>query len=439
MSLAARLALQGGPDTRLAVTDGSRGLTVGELSHSTIQITEDMIRDGVALCLRTVPDFILAIAALDGRVSKILLLSPDLGRAEMQGLLQSAGITCLFTDRPDLADVGQPLICVTTNPPPPHDCETTWLMTTSGTTGTPKIVAHRLAGLAATVKSTAKETRPVWGLLYEPSRFAGLQVILQALLGHGCLVAPNRTLPVPEQLGILADAGCTHLSGTPSLWRKLLLSPASEKLALRQITLGGETADARVLTSLAALYPQARITQIYASTEAGVGFSSHDGKPGFPMACLEPKPGQPDFKIHDGELWARTGRVEALPTATDADGYFGTGDSVEVIDGRLLFRGRRDAVANVGGIKIRVEDVENIVRENEHVFDCQVALKPSPILGTVLTLQVVARNPDADHTQLRSDIGAWCRSRLPREACPVSTRIVASLDMNAAGKVWRRS
>ena len=439
MSLAVRLARLGGPDSRLAVTDGSRGLTVGELLGSTFHITDDMARDGVALCLPTVLDFTRAIAALDGRVSKLLLLSPDLGRAEMQGLLQSASITCLITDRPDLVDIGQPLEFATGSPLTPHDCETTWLMTTSGTTGTPKIVAHRLAGLVATVKSTPRQTRAVWGLLYEPSRFAGLQVILQALLGHGCLVAPDRTLPVAEQLGILADAGCTHLSGTPSLWRKLLLSPAFEKLSLHQITLGGETADTRVLSSLANEFPQARITQIYASTESGVGFSSHDGKPGFPVTCLVQTLGQADFKIHDGELWARTGHLEALSAATDADGYFCTGDSVEVIDGRLLFRGRRDAVANVGGIKIRVEDVEAIVRENGHVFDCQVGLKPSPILGTVLTLQVVARNPDADHSQLRSDIGAWCRSRLPREACPVSTKIVASLDMNAAGKVWRRS
>jgi acyl-CoA synthetase (AMP-forming)/AMP-acid ligase II len=438
MNLKAGLGLLGGPDTGVAVTDALQALTVRQLLDGTIHMSDEMA-SGVALCLRTAPDFVAAIVALDGRISTILLLSPDLGRAEMQSLLQAVGITCLITDRSDVGDVGQPLELIPAKTRAKHDVVTRWLMTTSGTTGTPKIVSHTFASLVATVKATQAEVQPIWGLLYEPSRFAGLQVILQALLGGGTLVAPDRALPMAKQLDILAEAGCTHLSGTPSLWRKLLLSPASEKLALRQITLGGETADARVLTSLAAAFPTARITQIYASTEAGVGFSSHDGKPGFPVACLASKPGKPDFKVHDGELWARSRHVNVLAPVTDADGFFCTGDSVEVVDGRLLFRGRRDAVANVGGIKIRVEDVETIVRENEQVLDCQVALKPSPILGTVLTLQVVARNPDADHSQLRNDISAWCRSRLPREACPVSTKIVASLEINAAGKVWRRS
>jgi acyl-CoA synthetase (AMP-forming)/AMP-acid ligase II len=437
MTLKASLGLPARPDTDLVIADGVRGLTVRQVLDGTLNVTDNS-RVGVALCLRTAPDFIMAVAALDGCVSRLLLLSADLGRTEVENLLMSEGMTCLITDRPDLADLGHPLDFITGRSQSTQDVITTWLLTTSGTTGTPKIVAHTLAGLVATVKSAQPALRPVWGLLYEPSRFAGLQVILQALLGHGSLVAPDRALPVADQLGILADAGCTHLSGTPSLWRKLLLSPASEKLALRQITLGGEVADGRVLKLLAEQFPLARITQIYASTEAGVGFSSHDGMPGFPVSCLVSKAGQPDFKILEGELWAST-RYLSASLAKDPDGFFNTGDSVDIVDGRLFFLGRRDAVANVGGIKIRIEDVEAVVRENEHVFDCHVAPKPSPILGTVLTLQVVARNPSADHTQLRSDIGAWCRSRLPREACPVSTKIVASLDMNAAGKVSRRS
>jgi acyl-CoA synthetase (AMP-forming)/AMP-acid ligase II len=443
MTLKARLGLVGGPDTHLVVTDGSRELTLQDVMGASVDVTGPMADGGVALCLRQALDVIAALVALDGNVSKLLLLSTELARADITTLMTSANITSLITDREDLDDVGRPLEFGSAGPHAPPALATTWLMTTSGTTATPKIVAHTLQSLVATVKPAKKDLRPVWGLLYEPSRFAGLQVILQSLLGEGSLVAPDRALPISDQLFMLAKAGCTHLSGTPSLWRKLLLSPAVEKLALRQITLGGETADARVLTSLRDLFPQAKVTQIYASTEAGVGFSNHDAWPGFPLHCLEAKSGLPDFRIKDGELWARPAQLPnraaffASP-AQDEDGYFCTGDSVEVVGERLFFRGRRDAVANVGGIKIPIERVETIVREFDQVQDCQVSMKPSPILGTVLTLQVVARNPAADPEKLRIDVNAWCRSRLPREACPVSTKIVAKLDVNAAGKVSRR-
>lgn len=437
MNLKARLRAHDEAPSRLIITDGRRQLTRRQLLDVEPEIDDTMAAGGVALCLGSAYEFVSAIGALDGRVSRLLLLSPDLAAAEIKTLLATAKVSRLLSDRHDLTDFAQPPQW--TAKQGEGTVATTWLMTTSGTTGTPKIVAHSIESLTTSVKLKDAALAPIWGLLYEPSRFAGLQVILQSLLGNGTLVTPDRSLDVADQLEILSRNGCTHLSGTPSLWRKLLLSPVSEKLALRQITLGGETSDARVLKSLRDSFPKARVTQIYASTEAGVGFSNHDGKPGFPAECLVQKAGQPDFRIKDGELWARPNHHRMLADKEfDAEGYFNTGDSVEVVEGRLFFRGRRDAVANVGGIKIRVEDVETVVRENDQVLDCQVVAKASPILGTILTLHVVARDSTQDPSTLKTAIAEWCRSRLPREACPASIRIVSSLEMNAAGKVSRR-
>ena len=81
--------------------------------------------------------------------------------------------------------------------------------------------------------------------------------------------------------------GVNAMSATPTLWRKILMSDASRSLALRSITLGGEIADQQVLSTLASTYPSARIRHIYASTEAGTGFSVTDGKAGFPVSFLE--------------------------------------------------------------------------------------------------------------------------------------------------------
>jgi acyl-CoA synthetase (AMP-forming)/AMP-acid ligase II len=444
MNLKARLRDADVSGSRMAYMDGFRQLSVLQVQNTTIELPSELTVAGVALCFDAPCSFIRAVVALDGQVSKLLLLSPDLSRNDVLNLKMAAGIQCLLTDRDDITDINERWEFSHDGPQAPAKHKTEWLMTTSGTTGLPKVVAHTLESLTVKLRPAKPGVHPVWGLLYEPSRFAGLQVVLQSLLGGGCLVAPNRTSSIASQLSLLTHAGCTHLSGTPSLWRKLLMSPGAEKLALQQITLGGETADERVLSALADHYPNARITQIYASTEAGVGFSSHDAKYGFPLECLDPQLGQRDFKIMHGELWVKRPQLtDALPAGDlptlDESGYFCTGDLVEVINGRIFFRGRRDDVANVGGTKIHIEDVEGIIRQHDQILDCRVSAKASPILGTVLTLQVVARNPESDASALRADVNAWCRAKLPRAARPVTTTIVAALHINASGKVTRVS
>ena len=146
---------------------------------------------------------------------------------------------------------------------------------------------------------------PVWGLLYDPSRFAGLQVVLQSLLGGGLLVAPDREGPGPSNSPFLQANGCTHLSATPTLWRKILMTSEGPFLPLRQITLGGEIADDPLLAALATRYPEARVTHIYASTEAGVGFSVKDGRAGLPVSYLADEIDGVGLKIVEDVLWLR--------------------------------------------------------------------------------------------------------------------------------------
>ena len=80
----------------------------------------------------------------------------------------------------------------------------------------------------------------------------------------------------------LAAANATHISGTPSHWRKVLMSGEARRIAPKRVRLSGEIADDAVLAALAALYPQAQVEHAYASTEAGVGFASATAAPAFP-------------------------------------------------------------------------------------------------------------------------------------------------------------
>jgi acyl-coenzyme A synthetase/AMP-(fatty) acid ligase len=377
-------------------------------------------------------NFVRTLIGLEGRVAGMLLLSPDLPDEATAGLMAQCGSTILLDGSEPLPEGDQP-------------CEgvaTTWLLTTSGTTGLPKIVEHGFASLSRSVKPAQPgKARPVWGLLYHPSRFAGLQVVLQALVSGAVLATTEPGLPLGQQLLQLAAAGCSHLSGTPSQWRKLLMTPESAQLDLQQVTLGGEIADGKLLKALSARFPAARVTHVYASTEVGVGFSVNDLLPGFPASFLGNPAIGVDMKVEDGMLWIRQPEnaraAVAAHVAIDSTGYVCTGDKVTLESDRVMFAGRESSIVNVGGTKVQLEAVEGLILSLQSVSECQVTAKPNRILGAVLDLVVTPNDPSADHEALRIELKAWCKANLERAAQPAAIRIVDQLDVNAAGKLAR--
>lgn len=392
----------------------------------------------LAICLQSSLDFIQALFALDGVANGFLLISPGTQKAHVQSLMEETGCDALITDQGELAGIGCNWTLEPRATPRTVLQPTTWLMTTSGTTGRPKVVPHTCDSIAATVKDGKLHGTAIWGLLYAPSSFAGVQVILHSLLGGGSLLAVERSKSFPEQVGDLQAGACTHLSATTAMWRKLLMLPSASRLPLQQATLGGDIADERTLRALSTIFPQARITHVYASTEVGVGFSVNDGKPGFPVEYLEPRADFPRLKLQDGMLWVKPVASQfAAQARRDADGFICTGDRVEVAGRRVLFAGRIDTIANVGGVKISVENVEDVVRRQSNVLDCRVMVKNSPMVGSVLALQVVARDAAADPAAMRDELRSWCRHHLPREARPALISVVADLPRNATGKLVR--
>ncbi len=398
---------------------------------------------GVALAMAEPRALLRALAALDGRAAKILLLAPGLAAETALRLVAEAGVAAI------VSDTGAPGALSPEAAFGPCGGEaaraTAWLLTTSGTTGTPKIVAHSLDGLARTVKPAPAGATPVWGLVYEPTRFAGLQVVLQAVLGGGRLAATRADAPIAEKLAHLAAAGATHVSATPTLWRRILMDPAAAGLAPTHVTLGGEIADDAILRALARRYPAARLRHIYASTEAGVGFSVKDGRAGFPAAWLAEGSEGVALRLAEGRLWIRPPGAPPAPIAHDpghdAEGFLDTGDRVAVEGDRVRFLGREAAAVNIGGAKVSPEEVEARVNAHPEVALARVSVRPSPITGALLTLAVVPADAGADPADLRRRLAAHCRETLPREARPARIALVPRAELEgeitAAGKLSR--
>src|SRR5262249_9691132 len=159
--------------------------------------------------------------------------------------------------------------------------------------------------------------------------------------------------PVANFLRRAGEAGLTHISGTPSHWRRALMSPEADRIEPRYVRLSGEIADQGILNGLRSFYPASEISHAFATTEAGVAFDVRAALEGFPASRLT-GPSGVDLRVVDGTLRVRSRRTaerylgENPPVLKDPDGFIDTGDVLELRDGRYHFQGRRDGVINVG-------------------------------------------------------------------------------------------
>lgn len=303
-----------------------------------------------------------------------------------------------------------------------------WLQT-SGTTGVPKWAGYKVANLSARI-ATGKGERARWLLTYNPGAFAGVQVILSAMMGGHALVAPTPGAPVADMARIAVSTGVTHVSGTPTFWRAFLMALGEEPLPLRSITLGGEAVDQPLLDSLKTRFPDAKLRHIYATTEVGTVFSVSDGRAGFPRDWLyQPLNGlKLTLSAHD------TLRVENPRASTTAKSdIWDTGDVVELSGDRVLFKGRMDAMVNIGGVKVYPETVEAHILTLPFVQDARVTPRPNPITGHVLTADIVLK---PFFGEVEPEIKAHLTA-LPRAARPAALRFVEALDIGATGKKLR--
>jgi acyl-coenzyme A synthetase/AMP-(fatty) acid ligase len=379
----------------------------------------------------------LLLIELDGLARRLVIAPPDLDAAHLPAVTLDAEIDVVVGD-----DAGCDVGLSAPQPHgrsdlPPHSTE--WVMFTSGTTGRPKMVAHTLDGLTGAIKPSTDDALPVWGTFYDIRRYGGLQMLLRALVGGGSMILSSAEEGVGDFLARLGACGVTHLSGTPSHWRKALMSPALHAISPRYVRLSGEIADQAVLDALAAAFPGAPVGHAYASTEAGVGFEVDDGLEGFPAAYLD-RAGEVRMKVEDGTLRIRSNRIASgyvgsAETLHDADGFVDTGDLVERRGDRFYFMGRRSGVINVGGLKISPEEVEAVINRHPAVRMSLVKGRRSPITGAIVVADVVAEPSDE---ALRDELLALCRAALPPFKAPTAIRFVDQLAVTPGGKLERR-
>ena len=299
------------------ISDESDRVALADLAaHTNLGGPVEFYRGRSALLLtgsRQLPT-VLKLMALDGVARRVALGLPDLKPEHLDGVMKEAELNdCLSS---------QQLLNTDERAPVDRTLDTDWILFTSGTTGLPKMVSHTLASLTGPLDDglAVVPGSGVAAPVYDVRRYGGLQILLRALLGGGSMVLSSATESVGDFLARAGREGVTHISGTPSHWRRALMSGEAARIAPKYVRLSGEIADQAILDNLKAAYPQAEVAHAFASTEAGVGFDVRDGRAGFPASYVGQTGAKAELRVENGTLRIRSTRT--------ASRYLGSGPAL---------------------------------------------------------------------------------------------------------------
>lgn len=304
--------------------------------------------------------------------------------------------------------------------------QSTLTLFTSGTTGQPKKIKHSLQNLLRNIKINENQKNLVWGFAYNPTHMAGLQVFLQAIVNGNSLVNifNNSRVEIFEKI---KKYSITNISATPTFYRLLL--PIEETFSnVKRITLGGEKSDEKLLDNIQKLFPEAKINNVYASTEAGAIFSAH-GEFFMIKSHLENL-----IKVVENELYLHQsllGKSEELDEIKD---FYATGDLIEWIDENqkiFKFVSRKNEHINVGGYKVNPNEVEEVLLQNSKIKNAKVFGKPNAILGNILSAEIVVfENQQMDESEIRN----YLEEKLQNYKIPRRISFVEEIGLTRTGK-----
>ena len=286
--------------------------------------------------------------------------------------------------------------------------------TSSGTTGDPKQITHTYDNLIKNIKVRKELKNAVWGLTYDWKKIAGSQVILQSHLNDGTLVNLfNKSYS--EIVNLIEAHKITHISATPTFYR-LLRNVVFKNV--KQVTLGGEVVNSNILSHIKKIFPNAKITNVYALTEFGTLFTSNTDYFEFSEKIST------FVQIENNNIYIK-----------ENNSWINTGDMIEWLDNKKFkIIGRETNMINVGGIKVNPLKVEESINQLDYISNSIVYGKENSVMGMIVVADVVVLNANIDVKQIKHDL----IKKLNQYEIPLKINIVNDIALNSNGKLVRK-
>lgn len=295
---------------------------------------------------------------------------------------------------------------------------------TSGSSGRPKAAVHDITRLLAKYRTPRRRLRTLMFLLFD--HIGGIDTLFYTLSNGAAAVLVHDRSPEAVCAAVARDR-VEVLPASPSFLAMMLLSGADRRHdmgSLRYVTYGAEVMPQSTLDALARRFPDVHILQKYGLTELGTLRSqsrANDslwvrvGGEGYETRVVD---GLLQIKAHSSML----GYLNA-PSPFTPDGWFITGDAVEVEGDYMRILGRASDLINVGGNKVYPAEVESVIEELEDVAEAAVLSEAHPFMGQIVIAKVRLKGP-VPRAEAERDIRRHCRARLEAYKVPMRVDVV---------------
>ena len=295
---------------------------------------------------------------------------------------------------------------------------------TSGTSGQPKAAVHDFSKLLIKFKTVRKTQRTINFLLFD--HWGGLNTLFYTLSNCGVVLAlKNRK---PEAVCEFVEAFKIELLPvSPSFLNLLILSEIYKNYdlsSLKLITYGTEPMPLHTLIKAKKIFPEVTFQQTYGLIELGVLRSkskSDDslwvklGGEGFELRVV-------DDILQIKADSAMLGYLNADSPFTE-DGYFITGDQVEVDGEYYKILGRKSEIINVGGDKVYPQEVENIILDMDNIQEVTVYGEKHALMGNIVCANVVLINEE-DPKEFTRRLKSYCKEKMQGFKIPIKIKVV---------------
>ncbi|MCT7522577.1 fatty acid--CoA ligase family protein [Aliarcobacter cryaerophilus] len=312
------------------------------------------------------------------------------------------------------------------------------ILFSSGSTGKPKAMIHNLDTLIDSFKDKKEKSMNMLVFLMF-DHIGGLNTVFNALCMGACLIIP-KIKDAKTICELIEKYKIIVLPSSPTFLNLILISEEYKNYdlsSLRMITYGTETMPQSLLLKLKEVFPKVKFLQTFGTSETGISTTSSKSSNSLFMK-LEDINGE--YKIVENELWLRSktqvlGYLNASMDSFTSDGWFKTGDLVEVDGEYIKIIGRAKEVINVGGQKVLPAEVESVILSIEEISDCMVYGEENAITGQTVVCDVVL-NKNIENIKKR--VRVFCKDRLDAYKIPTKVNVVEKTNFGDRFKKIRR-